>query len=702
MTRLLTCLHCRRSVSVDDRDSFEPSTPWERDYGSPTPLGVSWVVYDQARNFALFSRHARRVWLQLYSAGDAATPIFETELQPLCNKTGPIWHCRLPLSTAPTATHYAYRVAGPGPGFDPAKILVDPYAKSTYFPPEFDRDAARRPGSNAGAAPLGLLDDCVCGHGQPRPAPRHGSELVIYEMHVRGFTCHDSSEVIAAKAGTFAGIVEKIPYLQQLGVTAVQWMPVFQFDPQEGNYWGYMPLSFFAVHQRYSTDPDVCAARQEFRSAVDALHDAGIEVFLDVVFNHTCEGDHRGPTYSYRGIDEATYYVHSGVDTERYANWSGTGNTLDTNAAAVRRLVLDSLRYWVSQMGVDGFRFDLASIFARRPDGSLDVDAPLFSEIAGDPVLARVRLIAEPWDADGANLLGRRFPGSSWMQWNAAYRDTVQRFVRGDPGMVPDLMTRLYGSSDLFPDDIEHAMRPFQSVNYVTSHDGFTLWDLVSYDRKHNWANGHGNADGHQDFSWNCGHEGDDGASDGVLQLRRRQAKNLLCLLMLSNGTPMLRMGDEFLASQAGNSNPYNQDNETSWLDWRGLEREADMFRFSRLLIAFRKTHPEIARGRYWRDDVRWHGPDGPVDLSVQSRCLGLELQGDDGLLYAMMNASEGPVVFRLPDGPWRRWIDTSLPRPHDIAEGGPASEAIEKRYVVDGRSVVVLGSPSGDQPPPC
>lgn len=702
MSRLLTCLHCGRTVSADDRDSFEQSTPWERTYGRPSPLGVAWVVYDQARNFALFSRHAHRVWLQLYEPDGAAAPIFEHELQPRRNKTGPIWHCRVPLSAVPTATHYGYRVAGPGPGFDPEKILVDPYAKSIYFPRTFDREAARRPGSNAGAAALGLLDDCVCGHGRARQPPRHGSDLVIYEMHIRGFTRHQSSEIDAVKRGTFAGLIEKIPYLQSLGITAVEWMPVFQFDPQEDNYWGYMPLSFFAVHQRYSTDPDVCAARQELRRAVDAFHDAGIEVLLDVVFNHTCEGDHRGPTYSYRGIDDATYYVHSGVGTERYANWSGTGNTLDTNAAAVRRLVLDSLRYWVSQMGVDGFRFDLASIFARRPDGSLDVDAPLFSEIAGDPVLSRVRLIAEPWDADGANLLGRRFPGSSWMQWNAAYRDTVQRFVRGDSGMVPDLMTRLYGSSDLFPDDLEHAMHPFQSVNYVTSHDGFTLGDLVSYDRKQNWANGHGNTDGHQDFSWNCGHEGDDGASHGVLELRRRQAKNLLCLLMLSNGTPMLRMGDEFLASQAGNSNPYNQDNETSWLDWRGLASNPDMFRFTRLLVAFRKAHPEIARGRYWRDDVRWHGPDGPVDLSAESRCLGFELRGNGRLLYAMMNASGRPVVFRLHAGPWHRWIDTSFSPPHDILEAGPAPEAIEERYVVDGRSVVVLESPECDGPSPC
>ena len=700
--QFFTCLHCRRTVARDELDAFEASTPWEAVDGSPSPLGATWIVREQAHNFALFSRHARSVRLLLFGPDDPATPIHTQELELPRNKTGPIWHCRVALRSAPSATHYAYCVTGPADDVDAGKVLLDPYAKSIFFPPGFDRGAAMRSGSNAGAAPLGLLDDCVCPHSTPvRRASKHASDLVIYEMHVRGFTRHASSGVPADKRGTFAGIAEKIPHLVRLGVTAVEWMPVFQFDPQKGDYWGYMPLGFFAVHHAYSTAPDVCAARQEFRAAVDALHAAGIEVLLDVVFNHTCEGDHRGPTYSFRGIDDAEYYVHSGDAATPYANFSGTGNTLATQSPAVRQLILDSLRYWVSQMGVDGFRFDLASIFTRRPDGSLDLaDPPIFAQIASDPVLSRARLIAEPWDAAGAFLLGRQFPGSTWMQWNARYRDATQRFVRGDVGLVGELMTRLYGSCDLFPDDPNNAMHPFQSVNYVTSHDGFTLYDLVSYTEKRNGANGHGNRDGHQDLSWNCGQEGDEDVPAEVLQLRERQAKNLLCLLMLSAGTPMLRMGDEFLHTQAGNSNPYNQDNETSWLDWRRLDAHPDMFRFTRLVIAFRKAHPSICRAGFWRDDVQWRGPDGDVDLSPTSRCLGFLLRAEQGRgasLFVMINAGETAATFHLPPlprGRWGRWIDTSLPSPNDIRDGEPAPAPDNDRYAVAGRSVVVLGGP--------
>ena len=421
-------------------------------------------------------------------------------------------------------------------------------------------------------APLGVLPrrEPAFDWGDDRP-PRHDSDTVIYEMHVRGFTRSPSSGVSPAARGTYAGVAEKIPYLQSLGVTMVELLPVQQYDPQEGNYWGYMPLNFFAPHRSYAADPT--DPRREFKAMVKALHEAGIEVILDVVYNHTAEGDHTGPTYSFRGIDDATYYLASDDPGRPYRDYSGCGNTLACHALAVRALILDSLRYWVTEMHVDGFRFDLASVLARNPDGSFGgPDDPLLTAIRADPVLREVHLIAEPWDAAGAYQLGTRFPGPLWQQWNGRFRDDVRRFVRGDRCTVPALMTRLYGSDDLFPDDPRDALPALQSINFVTCHDGFTLHDLVAYDRRHNEANGQGNADGMaENFSWNCGWEGTEGVPGDVIALRLRQAKNLCCLLLLANGIPMFAAGDEFLHSQGGNNNPYNQDNATTWLDWGRL-----------------------------------------------------------------------------------------------------------------------------------
>lgn len=710
MSGTLTCLHCNKTASPEQLRAYPTSTRWESRNGSSSPLGVSWMVREQAYNFALYSKHAHSVRLLLYDSEDLVTPVLERDFVVPRNKTGPIWHCRIRRVEARSAHYYAYRVFGGNAvdvhgRSDEAKLLLDPYAKSVFFPPGFSREAAQIPGSNAGIAPLALLNECRCvGSTRASPPMRHASDLVIYEMHVRGFTQHRSSGVTPKSRGTFEGIVQKIPYLQQLGVTAVELMPVFQFDPGEDNYWGYMPLNFFAVHHSYATEPDACAQRKEFRAMVDALHTAGIEVLLDVVYNHTTEGDQRGPTYSFRGIDGRTYYLLSGAEDQPYANFTGTGNTLNTSEPAVRQLVLDSLRYWVSEMGVDGFRFDLASVFARRADGSLATDeAPIFAQIADDPVLSQARLIAEPWDAADAYLLGHRFPGTTWMQWNAAYRDALQRFVRGDAGLVAETMTRMYGSSDLFPDDRAHALRPFQSLNYVASHDGLTLYDLVSYQSQRNWANGHDNRDGHRDFSWNGGHEGEEGASDTVLAVRKRQAKNLLCLLLLSNGTPMIRMGDEFLHTQSGNSNPYNQDNETSWLDWGRLERNADFFRFSRVLIAFRKAHPSLCRAEFWRDDVTWLGPQGAVDFSSGSYTFAFLLdgqsEGDDDLLV-MVNMGTSAVSFGFPAArgrDWLRCIDTSLPTPSDIVEAGTEDSLAGDCYPLAARSVaVLLGTSAG------
>ncbi|QDT12676.1 glycogen debranching protein [Planctomycetes bacterium K23_9] len=678
---------------------------WERIEGTPFPFGATWLATEQAFNFSIYSKHGESIRLLLYSQSDLVHPCFEYEFDYLKNKSGPTWHCRVPISQAPDAYYYAYHVDGPAPepgfnwhNFDAAKILLDPYAKNVFFPEDFSHDAACQPGSNAGKAPLGVLPSKLHFSGKPHDKPlRHGSDLVIYEMHVRGFTRHPSSAIAEAKHGTFLGIVEKIPYLVDLGVTAVELMPVFQFDPQDDNYWGYMPLNFFAPHHGYSTDPNASHQQDEFRKMVKALHQAGIEIILDVVFNHTCEGDHHGPTYSFKGIDSSTFYMTSGNPDAPFANYSGTGNTLHTANRAVRRSIIDSLRYWDTEMCVDGFRFDLASIFTRSTDGSIDLDdPPVISQIGTDVELTDCRLIAEPWDAGGAFQLGQKFPGQRWMQWNARYRDTLQQFVRGDRGLIGDLMQRLYGSDDLFPDDRMHAYQPPLSVNYVTSHDGWTLYDLVSYTEKRNWANGHDNQDGADEYSSNCGWEGDEGAPETVVQLRKQQVKNFACLLMLSNGTPMFRMGDEFMQTQQGNNNPYNQDNETSWLDWDLLHTNADVFRFFQRMIAFRKQHPSISRSRFWRDDVKWYGAEHAVDLSAPSQQLAFCLHGgsqNDDDIYVIINAADTPVEFGIHEGQagdWTRVVDTGRQSPDDFWDASDDRVNIVT-YPASARSVVVL-----------
>jgi isoamylase len=680
---------------------------WIAAEGCPFPSGASWVDSARAWNFALYSKHAESVTLLLYTESDLIHPACTFRFDYLRNKTGRIWHCRVAEDKLQGVLYYAYSVTGPEPQghfewhcFDPEKILLDPYAKSVFFPPAFDRRAAMRPGSNAGKAPLGLLtkaDECFDWGDDRRP--RHQSDTVIYELHVRGFTNNPNSGVSPETRGTYMGLVDKIPYLKDLGITAVELMPIFQFDPQEGNYWGYMPLNFFTPHHGYTSNPEVCDQHLEFRTMVKAFHAADMEVILDVVYNHTAEGDEHGPVYSYKGIDNSTYYVMSGNPANPYENFSGTGNTLHCSNRYVRKMVVDSLRYWVTEMHVDGFRFDLASVFSRNDDGSLNVeDPPIFGDILSEPDLADIRLIAEPWDAAGAYQLGRNFPATRWFQWNDRFRDDVRRFLRGDAGLVPPLMQRLYGSDDLFPDDRMHACHPYQSINYVTAHDGFTLYDLVSYDRKHNDANGHDNTDGRDDNeSWNCGWEGDSGVPSEVLQLRKRQAKNYCCLLFLANGTPMIRAGDEFLQTQGGNNNPYNQDNSTSWLDWDRLQANQDIFRFFRCMIGFRKAHPSLGRSRFWRDDVFWYGPGPKVAMSPESRVLAVYLAGasqQDDDLYLMFNLSGNDVTFEIQDGSpqeWRLVFDTALVSPDDFRESAEAPFINSSSYLVRSRSVAGL-----------
>ena len=680
---------------------------WAEAEGLPFPLGVTWIETEQAYNFALYSEHAESVTLLLYAQDDLATPVLSYRLDYLKNKSRRVWHCRLPQSMLKGARYYAYSVDGPKPAdrfqwhnFDPEKILLDPYAKSLFFPPSFDRSAAIRPGSNAGKAALGVISaDAQHFDWGDDPRPRHESDTIIYELHVRGFTQHPSSGVAAEKRGKYAGLVEKIPYLQELGVTAVELMPVFQFDWQDDNYWGYMPVSFFAAHHRYGSTGDSCEQHNEFRAMVKALHAANIEVILDVVYNHTGEGDDKGPMYSFKGIDNSTYYLMSGDPKAPYENFSGTGNSLNCANRYVRRMVADSMRFWARDMHVDGFRFDLASIFARNLDGSINrEDPPLFGDIRFEADSSNLRLIAEPWDATDVYQLGRSFPGTLWLQWNGRFRDDVRRFVRCDAGMVSTVMQRLYGSDDLFPDERIYAYHPYQSVNYVTSHDGFTLYDLVSYKQKRNWANGRNNTDGMpENYSCNCGWEGDSGVPPEVLQLRKRQIKNFCCLLFLSNGTAMFRAGDEFMQTQGGNNNPYNQDNETSWLDWRRQAANSDIFRFFKMMIAFRKAHPSLSRSRFWRDDVRWYGVGPSVDMSWDSHSLAFFLRGasqHDDDFYVMINAHREDLHFFIQEGraeEWRRVIDTALDSPDDFCEPGREAQSAFGNYTVKARSVVVF-----------
>jgi isoamylase len=672
---------------------------WDQSEGVPSPLGATWVEEYAAYNFALYSQNATGVTILFYSSDDLVTPVFQYHLSHLKNKTGKIWHCWITEGQLRGATLYAYRVEGPsrpddGMRFDAQKILFDPYATELYFPPRYSRQGCARPGGTDGIAPLGVLPRSRSPfHWGLDRRPRHLHDAIIYELHVKGFTARANSGVSPKHRGTFTGVIEKIPYLLELGVTIVELLPVHQFDPQEGNYWGYMTLNFFAPHRAYANGD----AFDEFREMVRAFHDAGIEVWLDVVYNHTSEGNEHGPTYCYRGIDNESYYL-LGYNRRDYLNDTGTGNTLRCAHPAVRSLIVDSLHYWAEQTHVDGFRFDLASIFARNNDGTLNLeDPPLIAEINAFAHFDDVRLVAEAWDISSYQL-GQGFPGSTWRQWNGKFRDDIRAFVRSDPALVPALMRRLYGSDDLFPDTLEEVYRPYQSVNFVTAHDGFCLYDLVAYNFKHNEANGHANTDGSNDnLSWNCGWEGDADVPAEVMCLRRRQVKNFCALLMLANGTPMFVAGDEFMNTQRGNNNPYNQDNEITWLDWDRLEQNRDIFRFFKGMIAFRKAHPSIGRSRYWREDVRWYGVSLYPDLSFHSHTLAYCLHGaaqNDVDIYVMINAYWEELIFTVQEGQagdWLRVVDTSLPGPDDICEAGCEVHLADLRYTVGPRSIVVL-----------
>jgi len=691
------------AIAESDARARAPTT------GRPSPLGAT--PCRKGVNFSIFSKHATGVALLLFDRPDQVEPSREIRLDPVANRTYHYWHVFVPGLAADQV--YGYRVDGPfeparGMRFDPTKVLLDPYARCVVVPEQYDRDAARRPGDNTATAMRSVVvDPSVYDWEGDVPLRRPSARTVIYEMHVGGFTRHPSSGVSQDTRGTFAGVIEKIAYLQDLGITAVELLPVFQFDAQDcppgkTNYWGYAPVSFFSPHQAYSSRRDPLGPVDEFRDMVKALHKAGIEVILDVVFNHTAESDHEGATLCFRGVDNTTYYTLE-KDRSRYADFAGTGNVLNANHTVVRRMIVDSLRYWVESMHVDGFRFDLASVLARDETGQPIPNPPILWDIESDPGLAGTKLIAEAWDAAGLYQVGT-FIGDSWREWNGRFRDDVRGYFRGESGSVARIADRLLGSPEIYGHKEREAE---QSVNYVTCHDGFTLNDLVSYDRKHNEANGEGNRDGADaNHSWNCGVEGptDDPA---IERLRSRQVRNFLTVTMCSLGIPMILMGDEVRRTQSGNNNAYCQDNETSWFDWTLVERHADLHRFVTLLVARRVQRgtqhewQRISLNRLIRQaEKTWHGVKlGVPDWSHDSHSLAFEatLRQEQVKVYLIMNAYWEPLDFELPPaddggpGAWRRWIDTSLVSPEDIVPWQVAPSLACPTYRAEARSVVVL-----------
>jgi glycogen operon protein len=676
--------------------------------GCSAPLGAT--VTDRGVNFSVFSRSAHWIELLLFNHEDDASPSRTIHIDPSTSRTYHYWHTLVPGLRA--GQLYGYRVHGPrspeeGQRFDPSKVLLDPYGRGVMVPAKYSRDAACSEGDNAALAMKSVVvDPRDYDWENDRPLRRPSSRTIIYEMHVRGFTRNPNSGVVPERRGTYAGVIDKIPYLKGLGITAVELMPIFQFDPQDAppklvNYWGYAPVSFFAPHQAYSSRHDPAGPVREFRDMVKALHKAGIEVILDVIYNHTAEGDHRGPTVCFRGLENTAYYILE-RDRSRYGNYSGTGNTLNANHPIVRRMILDSLRYWVEQMHVDGFRFDLASILARDSNGQPMPNPPVLWDIETDPVLAGVKIIAEAWDAAGLYQVGS-FLGDSWKEWNGKFRDDVRAFFRGDENTVARFADRFLGSPEIYGHE---EREPEQSVNFVTCHDGFTLNDLVSYDHKHNDANGERGGDGANDNrSWNCGVEGPTNDPE-IERLRNRQVKNLLTATLLSLGVPMVLMGDELRRTQKGNNNAYALDDETSWFDWSLMEKHADVHRFFTLLVArrlLRDVEPE-ERGMTLNQRLRqatrsWHGVKlNQPDWSRWSHSLAFsaELPKEKQLFYTIWNAYWEPLEFELParrGGAWRRWIDTDRESPEDIVPWQAAPPVAGDVYRAGARSTVVLYS---------
>jgi isoamylase len=719
-------------LAVNENEVDVLEAPFEQgdvQAGNPLPLGGA-HQYGDGVNFVLFSRHATRVRLELYQKADDPSPSNIINLDPAGHRTGDVWHVW--LRGVPIGQLYGYRIEGPyqpqqGHRFNPHKLLLDPYARAIASVEDWDFLAARGYDSsspltdlsistinNTAATPKCIFTDDHFDWETDAPPKHSASDTVIYEMHVRGFTIHPSSEV--AHPGTFIGLTAKIPYLRDLGVTAVELMPVTEFNENElnrinpvtkerlRNYWGYNPVAFFAPKQTYSIPGPHRRQTLEFREMVKAFHRAGIEVILDIVLNHTAEGDETGPTISLRGIENSIFYMLQENSRRYYKDFTGVGNTLNANHPVVRELVKNVLRYWVMHMHVDGFRFDLASVLGRDEHGNILRNAPLLEDIAEDPILRDIKIIAEAWDAGGAYQVGC-FSTHRWTEWNGRFRDDVRRFWIGDAGMMGALANRICGSSDLYR---ESGKGPASSLNFITSHDGFTLNDLVSYEQKHNHDNGENNRDGSDaNYSDNCGVEGpsDDPA---VEAMRNRLIKSFLLTLFVSRGVPMLLGGDEFRRTQRGNNNAYCQDNEVSWFDWNLAEKHKDIHRFTRGMIAFRRAHPVLRNEVFYTDaDIRWFAPNGGVPgwMDARQKSFACRILGQtEPDLFLMFNADTRSVDFAIPSLPagkiWRLAVDTSRTPPDDIFEAGKeASMQGQITFRVEPRSSAILLTDNGKVP---
>jgi glycogen operon protein len=669
------------------------------------------TVCDGGTNFSVFSASATGMQLVLFDHADDRVAARTVTLDPVRNRTSHYWHIYLP--GIKQGQLYGYRADGPrdpaaGQRFDSQKILIDPYGKAVSVGQNYSRASACRPGDNASTSMKSVVADLSLFDWQhDKPINRLYRDTVIYEMHVAGFTRDPSSGVRETNRGTYLGVIDKIPYLQSLGITAVELLPIYQFDSSDApeglvNYWGYDPVSFFAPHLAYSTNaekPVDCL--DEFRAMVKALHSADIEVILDVVYNHTAEGDEHGPTFCFRGLENTFYYILED-DRAYYADFTGTGNTLKSNHSIVKRLILDSLRYWVSEMHVDGFRFDLASIFSRSDSGEPELNAPVIWEIDSDPILAGTKLIAEAWDSGGLYQVGS-FGQDKWKEWNGAYRDDVKGFLKADSNTAWKLHERIIGSPDIY----KCGHRPAgQSINYITSHDGFTLNDLVSFNSKHNEQNQNQNSDGTDaNLSWNCGAEGPSTNPD-VERLRIRQIKNFFALTLLSVGTPMLLMGDEVRRTQQGNNNAYCLDNDVSWFDWKLCRSNAGVFRFVQELIRLRLHFDQGTSGNavpledyLGSAHIKWHGTAlGKPDWGADSHSIAVALHNHarNNVRYIAINSYWNNLEFELPplsgsSSRWIRMIDTSLESPDDIAAAEKGALVTGSSYVVNPHSIVML-----------